>query len=78
MAPSSKRPSGGYRKPMRKGLKYRLFYGRPGERIVCYDNERGKGGHKHVCGVETPYHFKSVDQLIEDFENDVRKAGGEL
>lgn len=38
-----------------RGLKYRLFYGRPGERIVCYDNERGKGDHKHIRGVETPY-----------------------
>ena len=25
------------------GLKYSLFYGRPGVREVGYDNERGKG-----------------------------------
>jgi hypothetical protein len=24
------------------GLKYSLFYGRPGERIIAYDNETGK------------------------------------
>jgi len=37
------------------GLKYSLFYGRPGLRIVGYDNERGKGDHKHVEGREMRY-----------------------
>jgi len=37
--PSAERPH---------GLKYRLFYGRDGIRLVCYDNERGKGDHKHI------------------------------
>ena len=35
--------------------KYRLYYGKEGERIVGYDNERGKGDHKHINGVEHPY-----------------------
>ncbi|HEX9877116.1 MAG TPA: DUF6516 family protein [Gammaproteobacteria bacterium] len=30
--------------------KYRLFFGRPGERIVGYDNERSKGDHRHSGG----------------------------
>ena len=30
------------------GLKYSLYYGRAGERLVGYDNERGKGDHKHI------------------------------
>lgn len=29
-------------------LKYSLFYGYPGKRLIGYDNERGKGDHKHV------------------------------
>ena len=29
-------------------LKYSLFYGRPGQRLVGYDNERGKGDHRHL------------------------------
>ena len=33
-------------------LKYRLFYGYPGRRLVCYDNERGKGDHRHIDGRE--------------------------
>lgn len=30
------------------GLKYSLYFGHEGERIVGYDNERGKGDHKHL------------------------------
>ena len=58
-------------------LKYSLFYGRPGERIVGYDNERPKGDHKHVRGVETPYPFTGVEQLVADFLADVRAAMAE-
>ena len=57
--------------PTRHGLKYRLFYGRPGERLVGYDNERGKGDHRHRAGREAPYAFSSIAQLLEDFEADV-------
>ena len=37
--------------------KCRLFYGYAGNRIVGYDNERPKGDHRHVDGVEEPYRF---------------------
>ena len=53
------------------GLKYSLYYGRAGERIVGYDNERGKGDHKHVAGREMRYSFVSVEQLVADFLADV-------
>ncbi|MGH8138069.1 MAG: toxin-antitoxin system TumE family protein [Steroidobacteraceae bacterium] len=46
--------------------KYRLFYGRPGKRIVGYDNERPKGDHRHRDGQEEPYEFKDVGTLIRD------------
>ena len=29
------------------GLKYRLWCGRAGENLVRYDNETGKGDHRH-------------------------------
>jgi hypothetical protein len=61
----------------RHKLKYRLFYGREGERLVGYDNERGKGDHRHVAGQEEPYAFTTVEQLIEDFKADVRRVRGE-
>jgi len=53
------------------GLKYSLFFGRPGERLVGYDNERGKGDHKHVMGRELTYRFRSVEHLMNDFLGDV-------
>jgi len=53
-------------------LKYSLFYGRPGVREVGYDNERGKGDHRHVGDVETAYEFTTVEQLVADFWSDVR------
>ncbi len=61
----------------RHTLKYSLFYGREGERLVGYDNERGKGNHRHVAGKEQPYLFTTVEKLIEDFKADVRRVRGE-
>jgi hypothetical protein len=58
------------------GLKYRLYLGRGGECLVRYDNETGKGDHRHVGGKETPYRFVSVVQLRRDFEADVEEYGG--
>jgi hypothetical protein len=63
--------------PTVHGLKYSLFYGRPGSREVGYDNERGKGDHRHFKGVETPYTFRSVEQLMIDFWSDVRVLRGD-
>lgn len=60
------------------GLKYRLFYGYPGQRLVGYDNERGKGDHRHIDGREEPYAFTTVEALIADFVADVRKLRGDL
>jgi hypothetical protein len=47
--------------------KYRAVYVINGERIVCFDNERGKGDHCHVDDMEAPYRFTTIEQLIEDF-----------
>jgi hypothetical protein len=58
-------------------FKYSLFYGYPGKRIVGYDNERGKGDHRHIKGREHSYDFSTVEILISDFLSDVRHARGE-
>jgi Family of unknown function (DUF6516) len=58
-------------------LKYSLFYGRPGVREIGYDNERGKGDHRHFRDVETAYKFDTVVRLIADFLSDVRSLRGE-
>jgi hypothetical protein len=63
--------------PSIHGLKYSLFYGRPGEREIGYDNERGKGDHRHYRNVEMAYQFSTVEQLIADFWLDVRALRGE-
>jgi hypothetical protein len=63
--------------PTRHGLKYSLFYGRPGVREVGYDNERGKGDHRHTGGRELPYRFTTIERLVEDFWADVRSVRGE-
>jgi hypothetical protein len=58
------------------GYKYRLYFGRHGESLVRYDNETGKGDHRHVGGKEGPYRFISVAKLRQDFEADMQKYGG--
>jgi hypothetical protein len=65
-------------RPSVHGLKYSLFYGRPGIREVGYDNERGKGDHWHFGGAETAYAFTSVEKLVADFWSDVRTLRGEI
>jgi hypothetical protein len=62
--------------PSTHKLKYSLFYGRPAVREVGYDNERGKGDHRHFQGIETTYAFISVEQLIADFWSDVERVRG--
>jgi hypothetical protein len=58
-------------------LKYRLFYGKGGVRLVGYDNERGKGDHRHYQDREESYLFVSVGKLLDDFEADVVAIRGE-
>ncbi len=56
------------------GLKYRLYYGKDGRRLVGYDNELGKGDHKHIGHKEHRYNFISVEQLINDFMLDIKEV----
>ena len=53
--------------PTEHGYKYRAVFAVAGQRLVGFDNERGKGDHQHVGDQELPYTFTSVDQLVEDF-----------
>ena len=63
--------------PTSHEFKYRLFYGRKDERVVGYDNERGKGDHRHYGNREEPYAFSTMAQLLDDFERDVVAVRGE-
>jgi uncharacterized protein DUF6516 len=53
-------------------FKYSLYYGRHGKRLVGYDNEAGKGDHRHYGDREEPYWFTTPEQLMTDFLADVR------
>jgi hypothetical protein len=52
-------------------FKYALAYVVVGTCVLRYDNEAGKGDHKHLGSVETPYCFTTPDQLLTDFWLDV-------
>jgi hypothetical protein len=51
--------------------KYSLYYGRHGKRLIGYDNESGKGDHRHYGDLEEVYRFTTPEQLIADFLADV-------
>ncbi len=57
-------------------FKYRLFYGFPDRPVVRYDNETGKGDHRHIEGREDAYAFTDEKRLVEDFLADRRRLGG--
>jgi hypothetical protein len=53
------------------------LYGFPGKRLVGYDNEAGKGDHRHFEGEQAAYNFRTVEKLMADFLADVRRLRGE-
>ena len=57
--------------PSTHPYKYRLYYGLGGDSRVRYDNERGKGDHRHFGEREEDYPFTTVDQLLDDFGHDI-------
>ena len=57
-------------------LKYSLFYGRQGVRLVGYDNESGKGDHRHYSDREEACEWSGPRRLIADFLADVRRIRG--
>ena len=55
------------------GFKYRLAYVVGGVCVVRYDNEVGKGDHRHFNGKESAYIFRTPDKLIADFQRDIAR-----
>jgi hypothetical protein len=53
--------------------KYRPYFGASGVTRVRYDNERGKGDHRHVGDREQDFRFTSVEQRLADFQSDVER-----
>jgi hypothetical protein len=59
--------------PCTHRFKYRLYYGAGGISRVRYDNERGKGDHRHLGTREFDYAFTSIEQLLDDFRFDIER-----
>ena len=62
----------------KQSFKYRLAFLVKGRCVVRYDNEAGKGNHRHwlaADGVEreSAYNFRSVEALLDDFWLDVEQ-----
>ena len=53
--------------------KYSLALIVDGECILRYDNERGKGDHRHFMGRESVYAFVSLEMLMDDFQAEVQR-----
>ena len=54
-------------------FKYRLALVVSGSCVLRYDNEAGKGDHKHTGQIEIPYDFATPKALLNDFWNDADK-----
>lgn len=52
-------------------FKYRLALVEQGLCVLRYDNEAGKGDHRHVGDVEERYRFTTPERLLDDFWADV-------
>lgn len=52
-------------------FKYSLFFGKEGKRIIAYDNEAGKGDHRHYEDLELAYTFTTKEKLLDDFIDDI-------
>lgn len=63
-------------KNSRHRYKYRLYFGKAGKCIVRFDNEQGKGDHQHVNGIESPYPFTDISNLIKDFRQAIQENEG--
>lgn len=58
-------------------FKYRLAYVVDELCVVRYDNEVGKGDHRHFGTTENAYRFSTPERLMVDFRNDVARWNDE-
>ena len=54
-------------------FKYRLAYVVDRICVIRYDNETGKGDHRHWNGKQLAYTLRSPDRLIADFQRDIAR-----
>ncbi|GAA0539547.1 hypothetical protein FHS83_003724 [Rhizomicrobium palustre] len=54
-------------------FKYRLALVINGICVMRYDNEPGKGDHRHIGAAEEAYDFTTPEALLEDFWSEVER-----
>jgi len=54
-------------------FKYRLAYVVNEVCVLRYDNEEGKGDHRHWGEEESDYSFTSPEKLLADFRQDIER-----
>lgn len=59
------------------GYKYRLAYVVDGSCVLRYDNEAGKGDHRHLLGHQHPVVFEGVDRLLSAFLREIERINRE-
>ena len=57
--------------------KYRLAFVVSGAYVLRYDKEAGKGDHRHLHGREYDCTFRSIEQVLVDFNAEVRRLNDE-
>lgn len=58
------------------GYKYSMAYVVDSVCVLRYDNERGKGDHKHIGETEVKTQFITIDALVNAFFDDVEAYRG--
>ena len=59
------------------GFRYRLAHVVDSVCVVRYDNEAGKGDHRHVGETEGAYRFSTPERLMADFQSDIARWNDE-
>jgi len=61
-----------------EGYKYSMVYiDLHGQRALGYDNSKQQGHHKHVYEKQLPVEFRSIDELLHVFLEEVEALRGE-
>jgi hypothetical protein len=61
-----------------EGVKYSMAFIHEDERVLGYDNERGKGHHEHRFGRERMIDYRDLEHMLKKFEKSVDEVRGEL
>lgn len=57
----------------RHRLRYSFAFVVDGECVLRFDNEAGKGDHRHMDGIETPLELDDLNGLLADFWKEVNE-----